>query len=372
MPSIIVIGAGVIGASVAYRLAQAGLAQGGASVTVLEAIRIGAGTSGTSFAWVNSHGKTPRAYHELNVAGMKAHAALRQEFAATPWLHLNGSLEWADEAGREEQRRRFDRLRGWGYAAEWISTAQLRELAPDIDPAAVGDAPVAWFPEEGWVDPVVYAHSMLAAARRLGAQVEIGARVARVDLRSGRVGGVTLADGRTLGADLVVNCTGRWADDAGLDPALRIPLAPTAGLLAFTPPVAVGLERLLKAPGCDIRPDGAGRLLVCRNDDEFDPATAPRPSADLPEMRELIRKARAILPAMGPVEPEAVRLGIRALPKDGYSVVGPLPQVEGYYAVVTHSGVTLAAFLGTAVADEVLRGEARPELATFRPARLFG
>lgn len=365
MASIIVIGAGVIGASVAYRLAQ-----GGASVTVLEATRIGAGTSGTSFAWINSHGKTPRAYHELNVAGMKAHAALRDEFAATPWLHLNGSLEWADETEREDQRRRFDRLRDWGYAAEWITAAQLRELAPDIDQAAVGDAPVAWFPEEGWVDPVVYAQAMLAAARRLGARVEIGARVAQVELRSGRVTGVTLADGRTQGADLVVSCTGRWAD--GFDPALRIPLAPTAGLLAFTPPVAVGLERLLKAPGCDIRPDGAGRLLVCRNDDEFDPATAPRPSVDLAEVRELTRRARAILPAMGPVEPEAVRLGIRAIPKDSYSAVGPLPQVEGYYAAVTHSGVTLAAFLGAVVADELLRGAVRPELETFRPARFFG
>jgi glycine/D-amino acid oxidase-like deaminating enzyme len=49
-----------------------------------------------------------------------------------------------------------------------------------------------------------------------------------------------------------------------------------------------------------------------------------------------------------------------------------LPQIEGYYAAVTHSGVTLAAFLGAAVADEILRGEARPELATFRPARFFG
>ncbi|KGM34166.1 NAD(P)/FAD-dependent oxidoreductase [Inquilinus limosus] len=367
MTTVIVIGAGIIGASVAYRLAQ-----GGASVTVLEATRIGAGTSGTSFAWVNSHGKTPRAYHDLNVAGMKAHAALREEFAATPWLHLNGALEWADEAGQAAQQERFERLRGWGYAAEWISAAQLLKLTPDIDPAAVGDAPVAWFPEEGWVDPVVYAQAMLAAARRLGARVEIGTRVARVGLRSGRVTGVVMADGRTLGADLVVNCTGRWADDAGLDPALRIPLAPTAGLLAFTPPVAVGLERLLKAPGCDIRPDGAGRLLVCRNDDERDPAAAPRPSPDLPEMRELIRRAQAILPGIGPVEPEAVRLGIRAIPKDGYSAVGPLPQAEGYYAAVTHSGVTLAAFLGAAVADELLHGAVRPELATFRPGRFFG
>jgi glycine/D-amino acid oxidase-like deaminating enzyme len=51
----IVIGAGVMGASVAYRLAQAG-----AAVTVLEAARIGGGTSGISFAWTNAHKKTAK------------------------------------------------------------------------------------------------------------------------------------------------------------------------------------------------------------------------------------------------------------------------------------------------------------------------
>ena len=95
MAKIIVIGAGVMGASVAYRLAQAG-----ASVTVLEATRIGGGTSGISFAWTNAHSKPPRAYHELNVAGMKAHAALRDDFGATPWWHGGGSLEWEPEAAR--------------------------------------------------------------------------------------------------------------------------------------------------------------------------------------------------------------------------------------------------------------------------------
>src|ERR1700736_7078091 len=73
----IVIGAGVMGASAAYRLAQAG-----AAVTVLEATRIGGGTSGISFAWTNANKKPPKPYHDLNVAGMKAHAALPNEFGA--------------------------------------------------------------------------------------------------------------------------------------------------------------------------------------------------------------------------------------------------------------------------------------------------
>jgi glycine/D-amino acid oxidase-like deaminating enzyme len=77
---VVVVGAGVIGAAVAFRLAQAG-----ARVTVLEgADRVGAGTSGRSFAWTNSNGKTPREYHDLNVAGLQAHAALGGEFGSTP------------------------------------------------------------------------------------------------------------------------------------------------------------------------------------------------------------------------------------------------------------------------------------------------
>ena len=127
MVKTIVIGAGVIGASVAYRLAQAG-----AAVTVLEATRIGGGTSGISFAWTNAHKKPPKAYHDLNVAGMKAHAALANEFGGTPWWHGGGSLEWDAEPDRPAQRENIEQLRSWGYAAEWITLGQVRELEPTL------------------------------------------------------------------------------------------------------------------------------------------------------------------------------------------------------------------------------------------------
>src|SRR5437667_9544453 len=176
MMKTIVLGAGVLGASVAYRLAQAG-----AAVTVLEAARIGGGTSGTSFAWTNAHKKPPKPYHELNVAGMKAHAALADEFGATPWWHGGGSLEWEAEPDRTAQRENIEQLRSWGYAVEWLTLRRVQELEPDIDPATIGDAPVVFFPEEGWLDPVVYVHATLSAARRPhGAKAICGARV--VDL----------------------------------------------------------------------------------------------------------------------------------------------------------------------------------------------
>src|SRR5580698_1468770 len=137
MTRMIVIGAGVMGASVAYRLAQAG-----ATVTVLEAGRGGGGTSGISFACTNAHRKPARPYHDLNGGGTKAHAALRDEFGATPWWHGGGSLEWEPEADRADQRRNVEQLQSWGYAAEWIDHKQLHELEPDIDLATIDDAPI--------------------------------------------------------------------------------------------------------------------------------------------------------------------------------------------------------------------------------------
>jgi glycine/D-amino acid oxidase-like deaminating enzyme len=367
MTKMIVIGAGVMGASVAFRLAQAG-----ADVTVFEATRIGGGTSGISFAWTNAHKKPPRPYHDLNVGGMKAHAALKDEFGAIPWWHGGGSLEWELERDRVDQRENVEQLQAWGYAAEWIDVKQVRELEPDINPEVIGDAPVAYFPEEGWLDPVVYTHAMLSAAQhRHGAKIVCGAKVIDLLMTGDRVSGVRLADGTQYEAEMVVNCAGRWTNEAVREAGLHLPLAPTVGFLVFTPPVAAGLNRVVRTTVIDARPDGAGRLMLHWNPTDalltFDTKISP----SMPEARDLVQRARQLLPSIGEVEPEAVRIAIRPIPGDHLSAIGPVPRTSGYYLAVTHSGVTMSPFLGAAVADEVVRGKQRPELADFRPARFF-
>ncbi|MGE0224709.1 MAG: NAD(P)/FAD-dependent oxidoreductase [Acetobacteraceae bacterium] len=367
MVKVIVIGAGVVGASVAYRLAQAG-----ADVLVLEAGRIGGGTSGISFAWTNAHKKPPRAYHDLNRNGMRAHAALREEFGATPWLHAGGHLEWVTPEERQDQAENVAQLREWGYAAEWLTAAQVLELEPDIDPATIGDAPVAFFPDEGWLDPVPYIHAMLSAAqRRHGARVLTGARVADLVQRADRVAGVRLSDGTVHEADMVVNCAGRWVNEAVAEAGLHLPLAPTVGFLVFTPPVACGLSRVVRTPVIDTRPDGAGRLILHWNPTDATLAPDSRISPDMAQARDMVARARRLLPSIGPVEAEAVRLAIRPIPGDRLSAIGTVPRVSGYYLAISHSAVTMSAFIGIAVADEIVNNVERPELASFRPARFF-
>jgi glycine/D-amino acid oxidase-like deaminating enzyme len=303
---------------------------------------------------------------------MKAHAALRDEFGATPWWYGGGSLEWEPEPDRAAQRENVEQLQSWGYAAEWIDHNQVHELEPDIDPAVIGDAPVAYFPEEGWLDPVVYAHAMLSAAtRRHGAKVICGARVADLVIAGDRVSGVRTEDGTLHEADMVVNCAGRWTNEAVREAGLHLPLAPTVGFLVFTPPVAASLGRVVRTSVIDARPDGAGRLMLHWNPTDATLSFESKLSPSMPEARDLVQRARLLLPSIGNVEPEAVRIAIRPIPGDHLSAIGPMPRISGYYLAITHSGVTMSPFLGAAVADEVVRGRQRAELSDFRPGRFF-
>src|SRR5436189_3924604 len=94
-PEVAVIGAGVVGTAIAYRLVRAG-----AHVTLIDRGAPGQGTSASSFAWINSNDKPPLAYHRLNAESVVAHRRLRDDVAAdlekTPghyggtWLHEGG------------------------------------------------------------------------------------------------------------------------------------------------------------------------------------------------------------------------------------------------------------------------------------------
>lgn len=356
---VVIVGAGVMGTSVAFRLAERGT-----RTIVVEEDRPGAGTTGTSFAWLNARRKLPKAYHDLNVAGMAAHAALRAELGAAPWWHGGGAMTWPVDAAD------VTRLRRWGYAVEEISREAVLAREPGLAAAALGDAPFAYFPDEGWLDAVVFAGAMLLRAETLGAEFRRG-RVEDLVLEDGRLEGVRLADGSMIPADTVINCAGARANSVVRDPALHLPMTPTPGLLVVTPPVATGLSRVLHTPELNVRPDGAGRLLLHADETDAGLDAASTPASAAPAAELLMDAARKLLPAIGNAMPDAVRIGTRAIPADGISAIGPVPRLPGYHVAVTHSGVTLAAHLGRLMATVLAGGEVPAELAPFAAARFF-
>jgi len=339
---VVVIGAGVIGLSVATELARRG-----ARVTVVEQDAPGAGTSATSYAWVNANNKDPHAYYELNLAGLEAHHRLAQETDGH-WIGAGGHVEVAtDSVHREELGQRVTRLRDRGYQAELITLTRAQQLAPDlIIPAAA--APIAYFAREAYCYPQLYLAHLLRVAAKLGVQVINGAQVKAFDIENDQPM-VRLADGGVIGCDRVVSCVGRWTETLLAQADDTLPMASfehagdvTVGYLAVTNPLPVSLTRLVTTSQLNVHPDGAGRLMLQALD--LDDTTDPRelPTTNSPVAEELLDRLAGVLRNTVTASIVELRVGQRAIPADGLTVAGPLPSLPWLYVVATHSGVTLA------------------------------
>jgi glycine/D-amino acid oxidase-like deaminating enzyme len=362
--NVVVIGAGVVGASVGYALSILG-----AGVTILDAAFPAAGTTSNSFAWANANEKTPRSYFELNLAGLREHHRLSAELGGNGFHH-SGNLEIASTAERRAYlRQKVERLRDWGYAAGLVDHAEAEALAPDLRLAEPDTTEYAFFPDEGWVAGTVLVAELLHEVRRNGGKTLFPRRASALDVWNGAVRGV-IADGISIPADAVVDCAGPSAGDV-LEPlGLRISRHRSPGLLVITNDVASTLDRIVHLDDVHLRPDGAGRyrLGTVDIDEQLLPDGSVSPEPGWPD--DILRRAARTFPALGNARIEARRLGWRPMPGDRLSAVGSISGLAGYYVIFTHSGITLGPVLGKLVASELTTGQPRPELEPFRPDRL--
>jgi glycine/D-amino acid oxidase-like deaminating enzyme len=356
----------VIGAAVA-----ADLARRGAAVTVLESGQFAAGTSGATFAWTNAGGKQPRSYFDLNVEGMQAHRRFASSVASCDWYHETGNLEWiAGGDAQQELERKVARLLEWGYQARWLDPKEVRSLEPDMAPDMIGSR-VAYFPDEGWVDPARLVAALLATARASGAQVRSHSAAVGMSMTGERIDGVRTSDGETVRTDVVVNCAGPGAHEVAALVGVDLPMRNTAGLLAYTAPTAVTVGRVIHALQIHLRPAGGGRLVMGTRTADAAVSTHDDGSriAEPGAAHALLHLAEQLYPGLRGSRVEASRIGERAIAIDGLPVLGPSTTVENFHFAVTHSGVTLCLRVAELVGAEV-RGQRVDELAPFRHSRL--
>ena len=374
-----VIGVGVLGASVAARLAGSGV-----RVTLLEQDQPGRATSRWSFAWLNSNDKSPRPYHELNHAGIRAWADLAPDFDGTAWYRPVGNIELATSpAARAELTARVRRLTGWNYDARLIDPAEAAELEPSLclpEPGTIEPGTMAaWFPGEGYLLTEPLIACLVAQARNRGAEIRTGEQGRVVALDPGRPSRVRTAAGTVLEADEVVCCAGRWVPEmtALAGAANTIPLLPwetpgatAPGLVVQVGPVSpAGPTRLVHTPEICLRPHPGGLLHLEAPDAAVDLHT---PDPDLRRWAvELLRRAQQAVRGLDQARVVEYQVCIRPMPVDGQSIVGPLPGTHGLYVAVTHSGVTLAAHLSQLIAAELTTGTQSAELVPYRPSRFL-
>jgi len=354
-----VVGAGIVGSSVAYRLSE-----GGAEAILIDWAEPGSGTTSTSFAWVNANNKLPRDYFDLNVAGMREHERLRDEIGGD-WLHSTGNLIWAaDQANLE---RRVERLISWSYTAEMLPASAVNEKC---EPGAIFPDPeirIAHFPEESWVDAPALTKTLVEAAGRNGARTLVGNAVQGIEV-GGEGVKLELEDGDAIYADAVVNATGAKAASVAEMVGRKLPLDVFRGLLVRVAVAGEPLGHLVHAPQINVRPDGPGYVLL-HHDSVDERLTDDFAGTEDPLCGELLERARSLLSALAEAEVVEARFGMRPVPADGHSCVGALSAIPVYFEAVTHSGITLGPLIGRLLAREILTGEVDPLIAPFRPDR---
>jgi glycine/D-amino acid oxidase-like deaminating enzyme len=366
---VVVVGAGAIGLATALELGRRGH-----RVDVVEAGTPGSGTTGTSFAWINGYAKLPRAYFDLNRAGVAAHRAFAAD-GPGEWLAMSGRIEWTVEPEeRTALGQRVERARAWGDSPRLLTTAEARAMEPDVRIPV--DAEIWFFPDEGHLFGGPFVRYLAEAARAAGVRILTSRRVVGFERSGDDLSAARLDDGSRLEATVFVSCVGRWTDELARLAGGHVPMLGSAqpsrapGFLAYTPPVRTRLGRILSAPGLMARPESGGRLILQASEFDGQATLDQRPAIDGAVARTILARARAILEAFDAPQLESFRVGVRAIPADGLPVVGRLPGAGGLYVIATHSGITLSILLGRLAADEIETDVRAPELEPFRPERL--
>ena len=382
----IVVGAGIVGAGTAFALARAG-----SRVALLDATPTGSspggtgGTSRASFAWINATAKTGREdYHRLNARGAEHYRALAREFGEERLgLHPTGMIAWAnpdDEARRRTLRGQVARLREWSYPVTPLDTDGLRALEPHVAFVPGAEGFLAYC--DAWLDVPSAVDLLCEEVRLRGGTVlagEGGRVVGLLRDEAGVVRGVDAGSARltapvvvaTLGPD-TENALRAWLRPGEL--GNRPFLVRRPGLLVDT--ADTGPFRLVRHVlytgdnAFHIRPGPSGGLRI--GSEDADPESEA-PDDTAARAAALLARARALLPGLGggaPVETLArestVRIGVRPVPADDRTIVGPVTGVPGLYVIATHSGVTLGPYLGRLAAEELTTGRMPGQLAPFR------
>ncbi|MFV2086482.1 NAD(P)/FAD-dependent oxidoreductase [Micromonospora sp. LOL_021] len=342
----VIVGAGIVGAAVAFEVARAG-----AEVVLLDKSVPACGVTADSFAWIGGPrgADVPDASTSLRCHVVPDYRCLEQDVPGVR-VRWHGALIWGAD--------QLDDVRT-GPAERLLDAAEVEWVEPRL---RVPPTRALHLGSDGAVDPVAVTQALVRAAQNHGAQLIANSAVTALTMRDGRVVGVRASAGN-LPADIVVVTAGVDAPLLCGPLGFDLPVAPSPALLIRLsgPP---GLVRTLVAtPDLEVREATDGHLLIATS---YQGETSHE---DLQRAGErVLRRLVATFDAED-VHLVSARLGTRPMPADALPIVGPVPGVGGVYVAVMHSGVTLAPTVARLVAAEIVDGIEAEQLAGVRPAR---
>jgi 4-methylaminobutanoate oxidase (formaldehyde-forming) len=366
---VVVVGGGIMGASVAYHLTQLGWRD----VVLLEQGRLSGGTTWHAAGLV---GQLRSSSNFTRLIRYSADLYSRLEGLtgqATGWKRC-GSVSVARTAERMAQlRRNVAMANAYGVEAHVISREEAAARYPLM---RIGDLVGAvWIPGDGKANPADVTQALARGARAGGARLMEGVKVTGVDVARGAVAGVDTSAGR-IATEILVNCAGMWARELGAMSGVTIPLHACEHMYIVTQPIAgvdPDLPVLRDQDGHIYVKEEVGGLLM----GGFDPWAKPWGVEGIPEgfafgtLKEdwdkfdiLMRNALVRLPALETAQVRIFMNGPESFTPDNYFILGEAPEVRGYYvgAGFCSGGIAAAGGAGKALAEWIVAGEAPMDL----------
>jgi len=363
---ITIVGGGVIGLAVGWRLAR-----DGHKVTVFDAGASAPGAShvaGGMLAPVSEYGFDHDAFYALGERSLARFPTFLEELEADGGIQVplctSGALMVARDRDDAEAIRRLYRFReSRGLPVQWLSGSEARELEPLLSPRVSGGM---WIPDDHEVDNRTLVHALASALRAQGGTLHTDTPVESVTVDGGRARGVVSALG-VVEADVTVLAAGAWSGGMPGIPADALPpVRPVKGqIVSLRLTRDCPLSRVIRTPDCYIVPKEDGRLVVGASEEEmgFDTTATAGP------VFRLLERAWEVLPSIYELPIESIDVGLRPGTRDHLPVIGP-SQIQGMVIAAGHyrHGILLAPATADAVAQGIREGFA-PELEPFSPAR---
>ncbi len=358
-----VIGAGVIGLSIAWRLAGRGLA-----VAVFDRGEAGAGTSLAATGMLAA-----AAEHEPGSEKFLALALESQrqwpEFCAQLEGESRLSIDHRNDGtllvalGHDEVERlrfRHEQQRRAGLETRWLTGVEVRDAEPGLR-ASVAAGILC--PDDHQVDPRRLVAALRVALLSRGGLLFQGTPVTSLEMSGGRVCGLLTSAGRCR-AKTIVAASGAWSTDGLLPPALDIPMRPLKGqALALKTGRQTGSPRhVIWTEQIHLAPKSDGRLIVgsTMEDAGFNPAIT---AGGVLALLEGVHRA---LPSSEEMEIEAVWSGFRPTTDDDAPIIGK-SGISGLLLATGHhrNGILLAPITATAIEQLITTGEMTGAAASF-------
>jgi 4-methylaminobutanoate oxidase (formaldehyde-forming) len=264
---VVIIGGGIVGASIAYHLGKVGIT----NTVLLERKQLTCGTTWHAAGLVGQLRAT-RNLTELAKYTTGLFEGLEKETGQATGFKQNGSISLAlNDARFEELKRGASMARSFGLAVEVIGLEDIKSRVPhyNLDRAVGG----VFLPKDGQVNPIDVTQALAAGARKTGAKIVENCKVTRILVERGMVVGVETAQG-TIRADKVVLAAGMWSRELGRSIGVNLPLHAAEHFYVVTEPIAE-LPRdmpVVRVPDeCTYYKEDAGKLLV----GAFEPVAKP-------------------------------------------------------------------------------------------------